>query len=598
MDTLTQQPVQDLRKLEDPRDVSGLKFFSMALVVKTPKEFPSWIIEVTPIESLAIQESGDIKKKDIPYKQTHQDKDGSYDSQKDVTMNNIIEAEWLPLSDSNRPTPPCVYRDETVVLYKFMDVQKYYWTTIKHEPDLRRKEMVRWAASNETEPLVPYKKETSYFLEFNAIDRFLEISTPVKGESVAYRIKIDVAGEQLDIADDRGNNIVLKSDEGAIDITAVNRITLNTKYIELNANETVVNSPMIHLNGETRVYRDLKVKQNTMIKKRLDVQVGYARTWFGSVSKGGPSLTDLEISERNRDVFVFDSEGSSPGSLAPPDANNPTPGTSKAYEMDRRETANKSPGELTGDKVMDAPKIASGKVPVVSKPDIPNLSKIQESAAKSKTPGHQLSESGGDDSGMNAMSAMCSRKVYEAEQEEGDEYVSEYDFPEDYEGDMDFTPTVIDPVNSVTRTAYGVSYVDQNPLSGVNSAVNGFLKPVNDLNQSIVSTSRNTLNQVREVQQAVYRQVGTPLSQATLASKTLSKVAAVPQSLSQTTTSLMNKANYAAMNVTQPLRTITDTVATTQRAVQNTQRQLTSLANSTTQGINAVRSSPLLKKLI
>lgn len=51
---------------------------------------------------------------------------------------NYLKAKWLPLGHSNRlKAAPDLVKNETILLFKFGDVDEYYWTTIFREVELR-----------------------------------------------------------------------------------------------------------------------------------------------------------------------------------------------------------------------------------------------------------------------------------------------------------------------------------------------------------------------------------------------------------------------------------------------------------------------------
>jgi hypothetical protein len=595
MDTFTQQPEQDTRKLEKPSDLSGLKFFSMAVVARTPKNHPSAVIEVTPIESLSIQDTGPVAKKDTTYRQTHQEASGKYDSQKDVTKNNIIEAEWLPLSDSNRDTPPCVYQDESVILFKYGDVQKYYWATIKHQPELRRKEIVRWSASNETAPLVPYTRDTSYFFEMNAIEKWLHVATPVNGEGVAYRLLMDVGKSQLDVSDNQGNSIVIQSVSGKLTITARDDMDFNAgKSFNFNAPLFNVNSPDVKLNGETAVSKGLKIANGiavagggggkaAVIGGDLAVVGNFqARNILtNSVTEGGVGSVDVPKAAIQNQAAAStsapfgptaSSASSAPSAIQAPVS--PSVQMDKNVVYDNATTVNKAPTVLTGDKVLDAPKLATGIVPKSVSFNMPDISSLKETASKLASPGIQLGSLGmGGLSGLadqarslqNTVGSTISGATGAASSiiQQG-------------------RATVMDPINAITRTvSLGTSSVInmiQSPTSGFVNQVNGFLQPINNLSRSLGGKGLGSMTQLNALTDSVYKTTGKIYNINNAVGLQVSRFTTPINSLTSQAGSAINTAGYAAVNVTDPLRVATDTISTTQSSAQSAKAQLEALA--------------------
>lgn len=619
MDDFTPQPEQSVRKLEDPKDTSSLKFYSIALVVRTPASFPSKIIEVTPIESLSIQTSGKVERDDITYKHTHQELDGSFQSQPDVFKNNVIEAEWMPLSDSNRATPPCVYRDESVMLFKYGDVQKYYWATLKHQPELRKKEMVRWGASNETTPLVPYTKETSYFIEFNALTQKLEIGTPVNGESVSYRILLDVGNSQLDIADNLGNSLILKSSEGTLSVNTTKDVVVNAGgKIDLNAPSTTINSPTITLNGEVVVTKGLKLaggitvagggggKAATIggdlyVKGNLQAQSVNSN----AITQGGYSSSDVSVqATQNQSAKAASAPasagkggssggggGSAGGSAGTEStyADHPSPQTDKTYQVDQAATTNAN-STLTGDKVLDAPKLATGEVPKTFTKTVPGMDAVKETASKMGGVGQQLSSTAS--STADSLSGGIQGVVNTARSVQQKVSSTISGVTSSVSATISSVhSTVMDPINGVTRqvnTSVGGIISPINGFSsGVSNQVNGFLQPLNAISQTFTgkalvnnplgnfdSKISNLTSQINKVNQ----QVNDPLNKAT---RSISK-------MTNTVNGAVGQANYATRAVTDPLRAVTNTTESVQNTANTTRRQLNDLSTQTGKVISNV----------
>lgn len=601
MESFTQQPEQDSRKLETAHDTSGLKFFSMALVVHTPKEQPSTIIQVTPIESLTIQDSGSVAKDDVKYRQTHQDANGAYSSQPEMSKNNIIEAEWLPLSDSNRVTPPCVYQDESVMVFKYKDVQKYYWCTIKHQPQLRRKEMVRWSASNETSPLVAYTKESSYFIEFNAFEKRIEIQTPIKDEVNSYRILLDVGAGQMGICDNQGNSMVIFSERGVVDITARRAIVMNAgESVEINAPTTTINSENIWLNGYTEVSKSLRVDKdhevlhNVRILKDLKVgglvkvdQTVTAQHIYSGVSSGGGFSSDIPVDFSSNQRAATETSAFNRNLATPPNtdsADPPATAADKSCRVDSVATANKSPDQLTGSSVLDAPKLATNAIPKSFVPDIPQMGAIKESVSKISSVGQQIASSTSAATSSiseGVQSLVNSAKSVQSTVSGSISAVTSSATAIVSQAKM----TVMDPINSVTREINSItnSAVEQvrGMTSGFAGQVNGFMQPINDLSKSLTGKSVGSINQLNALTNKVYQTTGKIYNVNTAITSEIAKITTPINSLSSAVAGGIRQVNYAAVNITEPLRVATNTISDVQASAQSAKQQLSSLADQT-----------------
>lgn len=609
MDSFTPPLEQDSRKLEDARDSSGLKFYSMALVVRTPKSFPSTIIEVTPIESLSIQNSGKVEQKDVVYKQTHQDASGAFDSKKDITKNNTIEAEWLPLSDSNRATPPCVYQDESVILYKYADVQKYYWTTIKHQPELRKKEMVRWSASNETTPLKPYTKETSFFIEFNALTKKLEIGTPVSGEGVAYRILMDVGNGQLDIADNVGNSMILKSGEGTLTVSVTKDLVVNAGgKVDINAPTTNVNSPIINLNGDVTISKGLKIANGISVagggggkaatiggdlhvKGSMQAQtVNSSSVTTSAISTAGYAAGDVSAqaaqnqSAKSATSAPSPSKGSTPTSSPASGSavsEHPSPQTDKTCKVDYVATANAAGADLTGNKVLDAPKLASGEIPKSFSKSIPGIDSVKEAASKIGSVGQQLASSAeGLTSNFNGgLQGLVS--TAQSVQSSVSSTISGVTSSVS-SAVSQVRVTAMDPINGLTRDISSTIGSITSPINGItgdiSNQVNGFLQPVNSLGTMLTGKALVN-NPLAKLTSKVSSLTGRIDGINGLVSGKLNKVTNSISTLTNTVEGTVSKANYAAANFAAPLNTAINAAQGIQNKVGFAERQVSDLTS-------------------
>lgn len=224
---------------------SNLKWYSLGIVVKT-KEDGTDIILVSPIEHLAMTGTGLISESKNDRSNKLPDQDG-VKTHTEVSSVNYVKASWRALGSSNRLSPPDVVANETVLLLKYGDVDEYFWTTIGNEPGLRRKEDVLYGLCNIPDGFKVFDKTTSYWFQWSTKQKFVTLRTSVNdGEYTGYTVHIDTKKGNLSISDDKGNNIVIDS--------VADKISLNSKHIELNGSETIVfNSRSITSNSDELV---------------------------------------------------------------------------------------------------------------------------------------------------------------------------------------------------------------------------------------------------------------------------------------------------------------------------------------------------------
>jgi len=217
------------------KETSGLKPYSLGIVVETKPRGTDYIL-VSPIEVLNIQDQGSIKDSKKEFEGTTKSLDSvSFDTKHE--SKSYIRAKWLPYGESNRSSAPDVKANETVILYKFADVDDYFWCDLMREPELRRLEDVLYSYSNKPSGTDAFDKDSSYFIRYNTYDKFIHLHTSNNdGEHCKYDIMIDAKNGSINIEDSKGNSLKFNSKEDSLVATFNKDITLNAATnINLNA---------------------------------------------------------------------------------------------------------------------------------------------------------------------------------------------------------------------------------------------------------------------------------------------------------------------------------------------------------------------------
>lgn len=190
-------------------NVSQLHLYSIG-VVAANKPLSSYEIEVTPIED-ATMANGELTDGFLEYTAKAKDASGgSYHTSAAVA--NTIKANWLPIGSSNRVTAPDVRRGETVAIWRFADTDKFYWSTLKDDKDLRKLETVIFAFSATKDESKKTTAETSYFLEISTHRKLIHLHTcKENGEPFSYDIQLNTDEGFFAIQDDDGNSIQMDS---------------------------------------------------------------------------------------------------------------------------------------------------------------------------------------------------------------------------------------------------------------------------------------------------------------------------------------------------------------------------------------------------
>lgn len=219
---------------------SLLHFYSIGIVAAN-KVMSSNDIMVTPYEHLAMLD-GEITTNPQPTTAQGVDASGkSYSTQ--VILDNAIEATWYDSAGSNRSTSPDVRRGERVKIWRYGDVDKFYWTTMGMDNHLRKLETVRHTFSGTTdesqEKLTP---ENSYYHEVSSHNGIVTMSTSkANGEAAAYTAQIDAKNGFVHVQDDAGQ--VFELDTKNRKMTMVNAdgsiVQVNKQNILFQCSDTI-----------------------------------------------------------------------------------------------------------------------------------------------------------------------------------------------------------------------------------------------------------------------------------------------------------------------------------------------------------------------
>lgn len=236
--------------------MSELKLYSLGIVVED-KPVGSDFVMVTPIEVLNIQPAGSIKDSTTKFEGTLKNASGK-NFATEMSSSNYIKAKWLAFGQSNRITSPDVVKNETIVLFKFGDVDEYYWTTIFREAELRRQETVLYGFSNLKSGISAFDKSTSYWLEVDTKKKTVKFHTAMNdGEYTEYDIIIDTKAGTFSLKDKKGNTFLLDSQKDKFTINAL-------KDIEGTAGKLIkLKAPDIEIEGNVKIKGNVSTTGNT-----------------------------------------------------------------------------------------------------------------------------------------------------------------------------------------------------------------------------------------------------------------------------------------------------------------------------------------------
>lgn len=218
---------------------SLFKRYSLGIVAAN-KPLDSDLIEVVPIEASNYVD-GELTDNVTTYEASGKDSLGqSYQHSLDTT--NSILAKWIPNGISNRATPPDVRRGERIQIWQYADQDKYYWSTLFYEPDLRKLETVTFTFSNTQDEAAKSTADTTYYFEVSTHRKHITLHTSKSdGEPFVYDIQLDTKNGFLLIKDDIGNYIQMDSKNVRIEMKNADGswLDMNRKVINVYAPDTI-----------------------------------------------------------------------------------------------------------------------------------------------------------------------------------------------------------------------------------------------------------------------------------------------------------------------------------------------------------------------
>lgn len=298
---------------------SGLRFYSIGIVVETKPDVTD-IILVSPVEELSIQEDGLIKDQETEYTGDKESIHGPH-FKTEHTSKNYVKAKWSSLGNGNRTTAPDVVVNETVILYKYDDVDEYFWDEIGREPSLRRLEDVLYSYSNVSDGIgsKEYNQDTSYWVRVSTKDKFVHIHTSDNdGEATTFDIRIDTSKGVARMWDGLGNFINWDAPAGTHEMNFNTRITRRAPQIidESSFHHTTTD---VYLNESsqtlTNISPEIKDLSDTYLSRATssattdspnvnDLSDIYTNEASTSISNTAPSITD------SSDNYLNDASGS------------------------------------------------------------------------------------------------------------------------------------------------------------------------------------------------------------------------------------------------------------------------------------------------
>ncbi len=300
---------------------SGFHFYSLGIVAEN-KERNSDLVKVVPIEelplasgqneSMVVKNNGNNRsnvqyssqRKPVPMgKQTMTYEVGlpdhkSVNRSEKLTGDLTIVAKWTAIGQSNRVTSPDVIKGETIIIYRVNDTDTFFWSTVMIEPSVRRQETVCYMYGNIPTGLIPFDKDTSYWVEVSTHDKYVHIHTSNNdGEAAVWDIKLDTNQGIFSVTDNAGNDLEINSPAGTIVGNAVTKMTWR--------------APDIELDGQVKTTKDVDTTGSSKVGGSSEVG-GSSSIGGGMSIGGGAGGGDIEL----KGNIILDGSISGTGNLS------------------------------------------------------------------------------------------------------------------------------------------------------------------------------------------------------------------------------------------------------------------------------------------
>ena len=237
--------------------ISKLNQYSIGIVAVN-KPLDTDIVEVSPVEYLTMMD-GEINDHINEVKLKSKNFDGS--SYETMTKQTVtLKCRWLP-NGSNRITSPDVRRGEQVMIWRFGDSDKFFWSSVEYEKKLRKLETVVFGISGTKDEDDIGTPDSMYYLEISSHRKLIHFHTSKANEEpYSYDLQINTDKGYMLFTDDVGNLINLDSKKTYIELTNADKSTIQLDkkdilidapdYVTIKAGKEIsLNAPINIING-------------------------------------------------------------------------------------------------------------------------------------------------------------------------------------------------------------------------------------------------------------------------------------------------------------------------------------------------------------
>ena len=181
----------------------------------------------------------------------------------DATRKPGYMCKWLALNSPNRYTPPDMFVNQKVILWKALGVDELFYTPMFNEYDLRETEEITFIVSNKQSKDDQSNGgdllANSYRFNISSRNKEISLRTNRNGdiEKVAYELVMDMLNGRMFLADDQQNVIYLDSIAGKL-----------VHYLQHNLN----------LYAGESTYKNITTSDNTRVGEDVILSIGKSKT--------------------------------------------------------------------------------------------------------------------------------------------------------------------------------------------------------------------------------------------------------------------------------------------------------------------------------
>jgi hypothetical protein len=244
-------------------EASKFHFYSFGTVAANkPRRGPDGnicdLVEVFPKEKFTMS-AGEITD-NVDTIQVKGKDAGGKDHQGEIKTKPSITCKWIPIGEPNRITPPDVRRGEEVIIYRYADTQFYFWSTAFNNLIRKLETIAWWISGTDDENETERGPDNGYFVEMSSHEKHLIFSTSKKnGEVVRYYLQFDMANGNFLLKDDLGQEVLIDSVAGIMEVTTENEIIHNTKKYTINCKEYILNCDTSVVNAKDSATTNTKL---------------------------------------------------------------------------------------------------------------------------------------------------------------------------------------------------------------------------------------------------------------------------------------------------------------------------------------------------